>query len=498
MKLRDLLREQEEPERYRVAIVLDGGTIILTVPIPLTALQKDDIEERLRAYIERHKNSYNIPTTDFDVWYPVDEENNRIELPDVNVPDVEIVNPSDAGPTEPERNVATPGETETEPEIELPATATPGGISANIVTPEDQRDEELAIAYQRERFNTIDQDRDGVHDETGETLPQINTDGSLVNPETGEVVGAVAGTTYAEKLQDALDQGAQTSDNFVGIVGQGGGADGDTGDEGVEGTEGAVTGEQRAEIPSIIEELRAAMSGPGTSEGRMINALKRISSPAHLEAVVQMYREEYGDSLPKDMIDEFKYDLGGNNAAQVEEINRVMRPLGWEITGTRYINMRWQKYEDGGEEDNNETETDNGIVEDRPYILWNPEDNRWQYGVHVRWDGQDFAVSTKREGGFLGTSIGAKYMGGVPNSNGRINIEDRIPAVDDELIRQIDAYLATRPEMTEEFPQRQQGDVITSRIQAQLRMVGRDQGIVGEELTAEDAAAINQGPGDPE
>jgi hypothetical protein len=351
MRLRDIIREQEEPQRYRVAIVLDGGTIILTVPIPLTALQKDDIEERLRAYIERHKRSYNIPTTDFDVWYPVDEENNRIELPDVDVPDVEIIDPSDEGSREPERNIATPGETKPEPEPE-PEPEDDSRVSVELI---NQRDLDLARAYQQERFDTIDQDRDGVHDDTGETLPQINRDGSLTDPETGEVVGAVAGTTYAERLQDALDQGAQTSDSFVGIVGQGGGADGDTGDEGVEGTEGAVTGEQRAEIPSIIEELRAAMSGPGTSEGRMINALKRIGSPAHLEAVVQMYRQEYGDSLPQDMINEFKWDLGGNNAAQVEEINRIMRPLGWEITGTRYSTMRWQKYDGAGESSSTST-----------------------------------------------------------------------------------------------------------------------------------------------
>ena len=336
MKLRDIIKEQEEPQRYRVAIELNSGTIVLTVPIPLSALQQSDIEEKLRAYIEKHKGSYNITDTSFDVWYPVDEENNRIELPDVNLPDVEIVDPSDEGSKEPERNVATPGEAEPDPEENLEQP------SVEVV---NLRDRELARQYQQERFDTVDQDRDGVHDETGETLPQINTDGSLVDPETGEVVGAVAGTTYAQRLQDALDQGAQTSDSFVGIVGQGGGADGDTGDEGVEGTEGAVTGEQRAEIPRIIEELRAAMSGPGTSEGRMINALKRISSPAHLEAVIEMYREEYGDSLPQDMIDEFKYDLGGDNAAQVEEINRIMRPLGWEITGTRYLTMRWQKYE---------------------------------------------------------------------------------------------------------------------------------------------------------
>jgi hypothetical protein len=335
MKLRELLREQEEPERYRVAIVLDGGTIILTVPIPLQALQQDDIEERLRAYIERHKDSYNIPTTDFDEWYPVDEENNKIELPDVNLPDIEVVYPTDTGIDEPERNIATPGETEPEPE--------PGTISVRLY---NKTDMDLARQYQQERFDTVDQNRDGIHDETGETLPQINTDGSLTDTESGEVVGAVAGTTYAARLQDALDQGAPTSDAFVGIVGQGGGQDGDTGDEGVEGEEGAVTGEQRAEIPSIIEELRRSMRGLGTGEGRMITALKRIESPAHLEAVVQMYRQEYQRSLPQDMINEFKFDLGGNNAAQVEEINRIMRPLGWEITGSRYASMRWQKYKD--------------------------------------------------------------------------------------------------------------------------------------------------------
>jgi len=368
MKLRDLLREQEEPQAYRVAIELDSGTIVLTVPIPMTALQREDIEERLKAYIEKHKATYNIDDTSFSVWYPVDDENNKVELPDVDLPDVEITEPSDVGTKEPKRNVATPGESDPveEPEAQKPEAEpevrSSGGVryvsqmqswaerynrnndnqwprmngygdlvdeEGNVVGSIDDVVEDnpelLGRAPQDERTQQIlqgDDDGDGIIDDTGEPV-KIQTD--------------MYDIPDASDIQRAREFQAEVDAKF------GGGADGDTGDEGVSGEEGAVTGEQRAEIPSIIEELRDAMQGPGTSEGQMIDALKRIGSPAHLEAVVQMYRQEYGDSLPQDMIDEFKYDLGGNNAAQVEEINRVMRPLGWEIVGMRYSTMRWQK-----------------------------------------------------------------------------------------------------------------------------------------------------------
>lgn len=374
MKLRDLLREQEETQAYRVAIELDSGTIVLTVPIPMTALQRDDIEERLRAYIEKHKNAYNIDNTSFSTWYPVDDENNRVELPDVNLPDVEIPDPTDDGIEEPERTVVPSGETEPEEEPEMRSS---GGV--RFIGPM----EDFAMRYNRNVTRQFDNDEDYRNDETGELQPRMTADGQLVD-ENGQVVGDIddvlrdnpelLGRAPQDERTQQIIQGDMDGDGIIDDgetnAGEpveirtepydvptadtiqnardfgsslGGGADGDTGDEGVSGEEGAVTGEQRAEIPSIIEELRDAMQGPGTSEGQMIDALKRIGSPAHLEAVVQMYRQEYGDSLPQDMIDEFKYDLGGNNAAQVEEINRVMRPLGWEIVGMRYSTMRWQK-----------------------------------------------------------------------------------------------------------------------------------------------------------
>lgn len=333
MRLRQLFREQEQTSEVADVIVFwleDGETVQhIFYNVPVEEIRKPDFEETLRRIVSRNFNKVLVR---YQVVGDTTSQGTRDgQTPDTEVPPILTSRDNEEVPPVEQRP----------DEIEAPATA-----SRNVeVTVINSRDLELAREYQQERFNAVDQDRDGIHDETGEQLPRINQDGSLTDPETGEVVGAVAGTTYAERLQDALDQGAQTPNNFVGIVGQGGGQDGDTGDEGTEGEEGAVTGEQRAEIPSIIEELRTSLRGLGTNETRMINALKRITSPAHLEAVVQMYRQEYGSSLPQDIIDEFKFDLGDGSSRQVAEINRVMRPLGWEIIGSRYLDMRWQRFE---------------------------------------------------------------------------------------------------------------------------------------------------------
>ena len=363
MKLRQLFKEQEQTPEVADVIVfwMEGNETkqhVLT-NVPMEVIRASDFEEQLRRIVRRNFNQIMIRyrvTGDVTSQGNVDGETPGTETPPVLTnKDNEEVPPVEQRPDEIEApDTENEPEDEPEDEVEIP-TVTADEMQAEIdaavddaetqnieveVVP-DSNDEPSSIEVTPEdetgpppSINGVEivspEDLDRMIDDYADSVDQ---DGDGINDETGEPV------TRSSDLPQ------------VNVPKIGGGLDGDTGDEGVAGEEGAVTGEQRAEIPSIIEELRDAMSGPGTSETQMINALKRIGSPAHLEAVIEMYREEYGDSLPQDMIDEFKFDLGGNNAAQVAEISRVMRPLGWEITGNRYLDMRWQKYEGGGSTD---------------------------------------------------------------------------------------------------------------------------------------------------
>ena len=344
MNLRELFLKEED-EVY-IVIVRDNGETIRVPGIPLNALQSENFEERLQALIDK-----NYPDGDISVggnWSVVDRDGVDIDIRALNpepTDDGEIPpadEPASQGETEPELDTTSyeeiPTVTADEMQAEIDAAVDDADVpNIEVEVVPDSNNEPLSIEVTAQDETEEPPSVNGVTVITPDELDQmiddyadkVDQDGDGINDETGEPV------TRSSDLPQ------------VNVPTFGGGLDGDTGDEGTEGEEGAVTGEQREEIPSIIEELHDSIQGPGTNETQMINALKRIQTSAHLEAVVEMYREEYGDSLPQDIIDEFKYDLGGGNAAQVEEINRVMRPLGWEITGTRYIDMRWKKYEGG-------------------------------------------------------------------------------------------------------------------------------------------------------
>jgi len=378
MKLRELfLREADE---VYIVIVRDSGEIIRVPGIPASALNAADFEEKLQRLIDRDYPQGNISVR--GKWTVVDNDGEEIDYRALN-PD-----PKPEGEIPPEDEIADPGETVPEPEPEPEAEPEPEP-DIEIELPEPSTGvkfispmEDFAGRYNRNVTRQFDKDRDYRNDETGELQPRMTADGQLVD-ENGQVVGDIddvlkdnpellGEAPYDERTQQILqgdwdgdgiiDDGEPNAGEPVKIRTEpydvpnadsiqyardfgsslGGGADGDTGDEGVEGEEGAITGEQRAEIPTIIEELYRSISGLGTNETRMINALKRIKSPAHLEAVVQMYREEYNSSLPSDIIQEFRFE-GGNTTQVIEEINEIMRPLGYELTGSQWFNLRWEK-----------------------------------------------------------------------------------------------------------------------------------------------------------
>ena len=519
MKLRQLFREQEEPQVADVIVFwLEGTKTVrhILYDVPLDFIRAPDFEEKLRRIVRRNFNQVMIR-------YQVSGDTTSQGNPDGNTPDTEM-------PT-----VITSKDNEEEPpvdqrpdEIEAPepeAEPEPEEVELDTFEPEmDFDDIEQPSDPDRVSVTLIDgriaDFKDWQRDQ-GEPISELAVvetgpqEGALIDRETMEIVGAVRGTEFAQTYQDAVDaaleqieatgQSAIMPDNYVGVIGpesaapaQGGGADGDTGDEGVEGEEGAVTGEQRAEIPSIIEELYRSISGLGTNETRMINALKRIGSPAHLKAVVEMYRETYNSSLPQDIIDEFRFQ-GGNTGKVIDEVNAVMRPLGQQLVGSQWFNLRWVKAEeenaDGEEGDAgaDEASDPNGIVEGQFGIGWNTNTDSWVIMIPVVWEGERFLVLSNKSEGFLGTGLGAKYYGGRRDpETGEVTPTTAV--VDDDLIDALDALVEEKPWIQNDVIPAEAGDPITPFTQAQLRAVGRDEGTEGETLSIDDAEAINQGP----
>ena len=345
MKLRHLFREQEQANVADVIVFwMEGSETVQHVlyNVPLDVIRSPDFNDQLRAIVRRNFQKVMIR---YQVVGDTTTQGNRDgQTPDTEIPTV-LTSPENDDvepiPQKPDEVEAPAPEPVTADELEDNVEAAADDADVQNIEVEiipDANNEPLRIEITPQDTSEPPPTFNGVRLISPEELDQmmddyadsVDQDGDGINDETGERV------TRSSDLPQ------------VSVPRLGGGLDGDTGDEGVSGEEGALTGNQRAEIPSIIEELRDSIEGLGTNETQMINALRRIESSAHLEAVVQMYKQEYGDSLPQDIIDEFKWDPGRNNAAQVAEINRVMRPLGWEITGSRYSTMRWQKYQ--GEE----------------------------------------------------------------------------------------------------------------------------------------------------
>jgi|TARA_B110000908_G_scaffold75240_1_gene90608 hypothetical protein len=148
----------------------------------------------------------------------------------------------------------------------------------------------------------VDKDRDNKHDETGADVWRMNNQMQYVDADGNLAPGGSGG--------------------------------------------GGVTGEQEAEVPSIIEQLFASMDGLGTDEGGMIAALKRIVTPAHFIEVKRQYEKEYGSPLGKDIKGEFTYEALGfspNIEMQLDELNQEMQRLGWKLV-RQSQGLSWKKY----------------------------------------------------------------------------------------------------------------------------------------------------------
>jgi hypothetical protein len=190
----------------------------------------------------------------------------------------------------------------------------------------------ISSAEAAEQYNSyadsVDKDRDNKHDETGEPVLRMNDEGKFVDAE-GNILDIPANSVNLPSFDPSKFEPSDSG-------GSGG---------------GGMTGEQEAEVPSIIEDLFNAMDGLGTNEGGLIAALRRVITPDHFIEVRKQYQNEYGDKLGERIKSEFQIEsatFAPNLQQQLNELNTEMRRLGWQLVrpkGIRIFNgLIWKKY----------------------------------------------------------------------------------------------------------------------------------------------------------
>lgn len=350
MRLRQLFREQEQTPEVADVIVfwLEGNETIqhILYNVPVEEIRKPGFEELLRRIVRRNFNKVMIR---YQVIGDVTSQGN----PDGNTPDTEVPPVLTS-----KDNEEVPPVEQKPDEVEAPAETTPKEEPAAEEPPTaDEIEDAIDAAAEKAGVQNIEVEviPDSGEPQQVEITPQDETK----PPPTINGIEIISPAELNRMLDDYADSVDKDGDGLNDETGEpvtrsselppvnvpklGGGQDGAEGDAGIEGEEGAVTGAQRAEIPSIVEELYRSLNGLGTNETRLLYALKRIESSSHLNAVLQMYRQTYNQSLPQDIIDDLKFQ-GGNTKKVIEEINKVMTPLGAQLVGSQWFNLRWVKF----------------------------------------------------------------------------------------------------------------------------------------------------------
>ena len=264
---------------------------------------------------------------------------------------------------------------------------------------------------------------------------KVEDDGSLIDPRTKRMIGAIEGTSAAVRYNKAVKDG-KLNTITVGVIAIGGGRDGSSGDAGSQGKEGALTGEQKVAIPTIIEELRDSIKGLGTNEGKMFTALKRIESTAHLDAVIAMYKETYKDDLLVDIKYEFYLDPGGNTKEQITELNVIMKKFGIMLTPQGKLGaMRWKKVDPNAKP--------NGLASDEPVKIKIKQTDQVVSALIVYWNNDRYVIDPmKRKDG--------KYYGALAGP-GTLNLTRWID--DKDLIKEIDTAVEQNPDLVKDRKQ---------------------------------------------
>lgn len=312
MRFREIIAEAENEDSDVFDIIVffqEGGKHILK-NVPKSFVELGNLEEKLRGIVRRN---FNKIMSRFEIGGEgTDQSKKDSEKPSDNSPEIPV----------------------SKQDTEKDTVKKPDTVKA----PADKNDSELEPQIDVGPITPVDNpdssDSEPTTTDTGtqEPYPEVELELYYNDPESDTAM------TYADLKQKYGEKRANE------ITGRSGGSEGERGKEGVEGEEGALTGNQRAAIPSIIQELRRSISGLGTNETRMINALKRIESAEHLKAVVEMYNTEYNSNLADDIIGEYNYE-GSEADRTVTEINEIMRPLGWKIVGKSILGtLRWREH----------------------------------------------------------------------------------------------------------------------------------------------------------
>ena len=295
--------EQSAPGTVSIVVYFEDNTTQTIEDIPLSVFNSPDFMSVLKDKFKKYKK---VVVKYSKVGDTTTQGNPDGKTPDTKNPTVmTTTKPSDDKIAQKPDEVEAPTKTDKWDNL----------MQVDIISSQDLDNMTAASAAQDERKKTIDKNGDGKDDKTGKMLPIIYNDGSLRDPfNTKKIIGYVPGATTVAK--------------------KGGGSEGEEGEGGEEGKEGTSI---------IVNNLYNAITGPGTDETTLIDALKQIKSPAQLSQVVKMYKESHNSSMSDDIINEFFYDLGNNTPDVIKEVNKVMGPLGWKMVGYRYSTLRWVK-----------------------------------------------------------------------------------------------------------------------------------------------------------
>ena len=316
-----------------------------------------------------------------------------------------------------------------------------------------------AMEYQTKQAKTIDKDKDGIHDETGEVLPLIYADGTLRDPNNKEkVVGTVPGYVKPTPSEFAPAR------------------DSESGEEG----EGGLTGEQSGSAPDIADEIYEAIDGLGTDEGRLRKALERIETRPHLFEIIKQYKEKYNSSMSTDILDDFKYDF--SNYALIDEVNYVMSKLGYVLYGSKFLTLSWldiEKFKIKGS-----------------YVGHDPRPGYgWHIGVVLNIGSQEFGISPTKIGGYFGTKYGSSYqIGPVKKVTAGPNQLQLVMPLENKvrsrltsawLSQELDRYISDNVPDNGKIEPVKAGDKLTKTMLMQFTIIGKANGLTDNQIAAE-------------
>lgn len=279
----------------------------------------------------------------------------------------------------------------------------------------------------------------------GETrLDQNITDLDLTDPKVLEMFEENEfeqeyGTPYPRKptAQDLTD----AFNNVQGLIQDGkvdnpagSGSEGEDSDEGLSGEEGAMTGDQEAEIPTIIENLRKGLSGIGTNESRVFFALDKIKNKEHFEAVMEMYQQEYGSSLSDDIISDYRREK--NSFRNFYQINTRINKFGYRFVSSGMTGN--YEFTDRTIPGARLADQPTGVIENTEAGTYDP--------IQVSWDGYQWAVRTYPDSSGRYDAALIKRDGTATSFNYNVTDKGLKDEIDDEIQRRSDEAFGDKPD----------------------------------------------------